>query len=354
MVITDIQYARYDLELRSPYTIAYEVIHGASNFILQIETTTDSVGLGCAAPDLPVTGETPEEVEDAIKTVVIPYLKGKNPFTYALLMFELRQYLQGKSSVLAMVDMALFDLMSKKAEVPLYQFLGGYQHKIQTSITIGISTLEDTLSEAKRFISQGFTILKVKGGINVDLDIERMIKLREVFPTCTLRFDGNQGYSVKEAIHFFEATKKVNIEIFEQPTKIMQDDKLGEVTARVNIPVMADESIKSLADTFRLVSNQRIDMINIKIMKVGGILEAMHINSVAKSDNIEIMVGCIDESALGISAGLHFALSRPNIQFADLDGHLDFINDPFANLFTLKDGWLIPSSKAGLGQGHFL
>ena len=353
MRISGVSFERLDLALSTPYTIAYETIDKTTNFIFKIETDQGIAGFGCATPDLVVTGETASQVEEALRQIILPYLKGKNPFEYAKILEDLNSLLIGKSSALAMVDLALHDLIARKADVPLYQFLGGYRKSIPTSITIGILPIEDTLKKAEQYCKQGFTILKIKGGISIDDDIEKMIRLREKYPTIELRFDGNQGYSVAESIAFVNQTRKVGIEIFEQPTKIEREEKLGQVTDSVHIPVMADESIKTLTDVFRLAQNERIDMVNIKLMKVGGILEGMHINSVAKSANLEAMVGCIDECALGISAGLHFALSRPNIKYADLDGHLDLINDPFKELFELKNGILYPSDKPGLGKIDF-
>lgn len=349
MRITRVYYERLDLKLSEPYTIAYETISETTNFILKLETDSSIVGYGCAAPDIVVTGETPEQVETAIRDTIIPNLKGKNPFTYALLIAELKLLLENKSSALAMVDLALHDLISKKADVPLYRFLGGYRNNIPTSITIGILPLKETLANAKKFVAKGFSIIKVKGGSVVEEDIEKMLKLREIFPDVTFRFDGNQGYSLEDSVTFVERTRSIGIEIFEQPTKIENEARLGAVTEQVHLPVMADESIKTLKDAFRLAQNERVDMVNIKLMKVGGILEGMHINSVAKSAGLEAMVGCIDECALGISSGLHFALSRPNIQFADLDGHLDIENDPFQDLFQLKNGVLYPTDSPGLG-----
>ncbi|MFS4416079.1 mandelate racemase/muconate lactonizing enzyme family protein [Maribacter sp. 2307ULW6-5] len=350
MKITKTSYERLDLSLSVPYTIAYETVDRTTNFILKLETNTKMVGYGCAAPDATVTSETAEEVERAIKDILVPFLKGKDPFAYALLLTELKSLLGTKSSALAMVDMALHDLISKKAGVPLYRFLGGYRNHIPTSITIGILPLEATLVQAREFMEQGFSIIKVKGGADVEEDIAKMRRLRELYPKAVFRFDGNQGYSVAESLRFFEGTRSVGIEIFEQPTRVDQDESLGRVTQGTNIPVMADESLKTLKDAFRLAQNERIDMINIKLMKVGGILEATHINSVAKSAGLEAMVGCLDECALGIAAGLHFALSRPNIHYADLDGHLEIMGDPFKELFNIKNGVLHPTAHPGLGK----
>ena len=148
MKITHISFERLDLKLSDPYTIAYETIDRTSNFILKLETDTKIVGYGCAAPDSVVTNESPSDVTYAINNIIIPYLLGKDPFTYALLLLELKELLGKRSSALAMVDLALFDIMSKKAEVPLYKFLGGYRNSIATSITIGIMGVDETLLKA--------------------------------------------------------------------------------------------------------------------------------------------------------------------------------------------------------------
>jgi L-alanine-DL-glutamate epimerase-like enolase superfamily enzyme len=350
MKITSVEAAAVSLELAEPYTIAYETITSATNILIRVSTDGGFAGVGCAAPDLEVTGETPDSVVAAIRDRAEPVLRGSDPLRAAMLMERLREPLAGDPSARAAIDMALHDILGKKAGLPLWKILGGFRDRIRTSVTIGIVPVDETVAQAKGWVAQGFASLKIKVGHDVDTDVDRILRVREeVGPKIELRFDANQGYSVEQSIDFVTRVRTARLEIIEQPTPRGEPDLLGRVTSAVSIPVMADESLMGLRDAFRLARKDLVDMVNIKLMKVGGIAEALQVNSVARAAGLEVMVGCMDESALAIAAGLHFALARPNVHYADLDGHIGLIGDPCPSAVLLKDGFLYPTGAPGLG-----
>lgn len=350
MKITSLGAWPVSMKLSEPYSIAYETIKETTNIFVRIETDRGISGYGCAAPDVQITGETPDSVLKVLNNVVFPNIKGSDPLRLAMIIERLASLLESQSSALASVDMALHDILGKFCDLPLWKLLGGFRDRIKTSVTIGILPEKETVARACEWVAQGFKCLKIKGGIDVDSDIIRIIKVREaVGKDIELRFDANQGFSVEQALRFFDETRSVGLELIEQPTPRGQPDLLGRVTSSIKIPIMADESLMTLRDAFRLARRDLVDMVNVKLMKVGGISIASQINSVARSAGLEVMVGCMDEAALSIAAGLHFALARPNVAYADLDGHLDLLDDPTQGAVILRNGTLFPTDKPGLG-----
>ena len=236
--------------------------------------------------------------------------------------------------------------------MPLYILLGGYRQKIETSVTIGINSTDYMVEKAKQIVSQGFRCIKIKCGINVNNDLENIIAIRDaVGPAIKLRLDANEGYSVEDAISLIKTLEASNadIEMLEQPTKASFLYSLKDVAVQCPVPIMADETALTLRDSIKLVKHEIADMINIKLMKIGGITNAIKANTVAESADVPVMVGCMNESMGAMSAGVHFACAFKNIQYADLDSALDFEHDVVTGGARYEDGYVIPSNEPGLG-----
>jgi L-alanine-DL-glutamate epimerase-like enolase superfamily enzyme len=230
--------------------------------------------------------------------------------------------------------------------------LGGYRNKIETSVTIGIESTDSMVEKAKQIVSQGFRCIKIKCGINVNNDLENIIAIRDaVGPKVKLRLDANEGYSVEDAISLIKKLVKsnVDIEMLEQPTKASFLYSLKDVAVQCPVPIMADETALTLRDSIKLVKLEIADMINIKLMKIGGITNAIKANTVAESADVPVMVGCMNESMGAMSAGVHFACAFKNVQYADLDSALDFEHDVVTGGARYEDGYVIPSNDPGLG-----
>ncbi|MDX1530261.1 MAG: dipeptide epimerase [Rhodothermales bacterium] len=350
MRITRVEAWPVEMGLREPYAIAYATFARARNVFVRLHTDGPLVGLGVAAPDETVTGETPERALAVLEDVVADVLVGEDPLRIARVREVLREGLRAHPAALAAVDMACYDLLGKAAGLPLWVLLGGFRSRFLTSVTVFILPVEETVESAVTYVRQGFRSLKIKGGRDVEADVERVRCVREaVGSDVELRFDANQGYTVEEALRFVEGARPARLRMIEQPTPRGALEHLGLVTKKAPLAVMADESVLTLTDAFHLARHDYADMVNVKLMKVGGVYEAVAVDAVARAAGLETMIGCMDEAALAIAAGLHVALARPNVAYCDLDGHFDLLDDPTHGAVVLEDGVLHPTGRPGLG-----
>jgi len=318
--------------LTRPYTVAYERIESVELDFVRVRAGGHT-GLGCASPIKEVTGETFEACRAALAT-------GPDGIP------------ERCPAARAAVDMALHDLHARQAGMPLVELLGRVHTELPTSITIGIKdSAAEVLAEAEEYRGRGFRILKVKIGLALDEDIERLRKLRERFGTqLRLRIDANQGYRAADLPRLFSVLDELEIEFMEQPLPPACDADLQALLSTQRARLALDESLLSPADAERLAGPAPLcGIFNIKLMKCGGVTPAIEIARTADDHGLGVMWGCSDESRIGIAAALHAAFASPATRYLDLDGHLDLARDPARGGFTIEDGLMRLTDAPGLG-----
>ncbi len=332
----NLSYKFHPLTLRHPFTIARSSHSVKPSIIVELQHE-GIIGYGEAAPSERY-GETAETVIAFLQTIDLQQFD--SPFQLDEILAFVNHRATGYSSAKAAIDIALHDWIGKKLNIPLWKLWGlTKQNTPVTSYTIGIDTPE--VIEKKVLEAEPYPILKVKVGIPNDEEIIRTIRR---MTNKTIRVDANEGWKIKE-----EARDKIlwleeqGVEFIEQPMPASQIDDLAWLREQVHIPIIADESVMDIYDIPKLYGI--FDGINIKLMKCGGLREAMRMINTAKAANMKVMLGCMIESSVGISAAAQLS---PLVDYADLDGNLLITNDPFLGVQTDK-GKLLLNDEAGLG-----
>ncbi|HTE29379.1 MAG TPA: dipeptide epimerase [Chryseolinea sp.] len=351
MKIKDIKAWSLDLGNTKPYTIAFKTIDEVQNAFVEITLENGMTGIGAGNPSEYVVGETLEQCLEALQEKNIDFLIGRDIRHFNQLNFEIWQKFPENPSARAALDIALHDAFTKYLDVPLVKFLGQKIKKLPTSNTIGIKNVADTLEEAQDYIKKGFKVLKVKLGKDLEEDVERIMKLRERFGnSVVIRVDANQGYSVEQTIQFYGRCYDLDIELIEQPLPAKEISEMKSLPKEVRQVLAADESLITPADALELIKPPKAAAIfNIKLMKCGGINQALKIADIALPEGIDLFWGCNDESIVSITAALHAAFACSNTKYIDLDGSLDLARDVVKGGFILKDGYMSCSDKPGLG-----
>ncbi|MCA0988241.1 dipeptide epimerase [Guptibacillus algicola] len=352
MKINDIETFIVNAPLKKPFKTALRTVTNAESVIVNI-TAGDQIGWGEAPPTLAITGESIESVKAAITNAIAPKLIGLDLSSSGYIFDVLHTSLVGNTSAKAAVDMAIYDLLAKKSDMPLYQFLGGYRDQLETDYTVSVNSPEEMGDDAVQYIDEGFSILKVKVGKDtIHRDIERIITVQNrTNNKAIIRLDANQGWTAKEAIYAIRKMEEegLQLDLVEQPVHASDIEGLKRVTDSVSTPIMADESVFSPHDALKVIMSRAADLINIKLMKAGGIHQALKINAIAESAGIECMVGSMIESKVGITAAAHFAASQRNITRYDFDAPLMFKEENVEGGVTYNKSMITFNSQRGLG-----
>jgi L-alanine-DL-glutamate epimerase-like enolase superfamily enzyme len=349
MQISHVHVVPVELDLSLPYrtaTLQDDLVRITCVFV-RVETRGGMVAWGCAAFEPARTGESVEQVTRVCHECADRAMD-LNPLNTEYALAEIAVLTKGTPSARCAYDLAFYDLLGLAAGLPLYRLLGGYRARIQTSITLSLAPVKETVELARNRAAQGFRILKLKGGLDPDEDVRRVQAVHDALPNLVLRLDADQGYSIHQALDVAR-TLKGTLEMLEQPTPATDLQALGEVARHSPIPILADESLAGPASALHLASRRSAHGFSIKLATCGGLHCARQVDSIARAAGMATMVGCINEPALLIAAGLGFALSSPNVRYGDLDGHFDLVGDPTYPGFAFEDGWLVASDVPGLG-----
>ncbi|RBI63691.1 dipeptide epimerase [halophilic archaeon] len=316
------EFERLSLPLEHAFTISRGTQTTAENVVVRIEDADGTVGVGGAAPSTHY-GETADTVEAVLPDLLAVVEDVGDPHQLERIERRMRETVARNPAARCAVSIALHDLVAKRADLPLYRYWGlDPDETVQTSFTIGIDDTDVMREKTEEAVAAGYATLKVKVG--TDRDEEIIGAVRDAAPDATVRVDANEAWSPREAVRKIDALEAYDVEFVEQPVPAENPDGMAFVRERAALPIAADESCVTLGDVAEVAGTA--DIANLKLMKCGGLREAMRMIHAARAEGLEVMLGCMIESNASMAAAAHLA---PLLDYADLDGSLLLAEDPY-------------------------
>lgn len=353
MKITDIRLGMLRVPLKTPFKTALRTVNTIEDIVVMIETDTGHVGYGAAPATAVITGDIHGSIIEAIRTVIKPKLIGQDIADLNHIVRLIQNCIMKNFSAKAAVEIAVYDLFAQMFKAPLYKVLGGGVPKITTDITISVDYIDKMVADSLDAIDRGFETLKVKVGKDIGVDIERVKAIyAAVEGKALIRLDANQGWTAKEAVYALHKLEDagVRLELVEQPVKAYDLEGLKFITERVHTPVMADESSFGPREVIDLIKMRAADIINIKLMKTGGIANAIKIADICSFYDMQCMIGCMLEGSISVAAAVHVAVAKSDIiTKIDLDGPSLSLFDPVTSSVKFNDADITIGDAPGLG-----
>ena len=321
----DTSVERVRLPLADPFTISRSTQTHAENLIVTVTDGAGNVGVGGAAPSKHY-GETADTVAAVLPDLLAVVESVSDPHALEQVETRMRSTVEDNPAARCAVSIAAWDLAAKRVDLPLYRLWGlDPSATPPTSFTVGIDTTARMREKAAAAVETGYSTLKVKLGGDRDREIVEAV--REAAPAVTLRVDANEAWTPREAVTKSGWLADFDVEFVEQPVPASNREGLRFVYERSALPIAADESCVTATDVPAIAD--RCDIVNLKLMKTGGLAEARRAIATARAHGLEVMLGCMIESNASIAAAAHLA---PLVDYADLDGSLLLETDPYTGV----------------------
>jgi muconate cycloisomerase len=344
-----------DVPLKRRHVMSFGTVEEVNFVLVRLTARNGIMGLGEAAT---LQGPTwSEESAETIKVVVekyiFPLLEGKDLTQYNILLRDIDSRIKGNLFAKAVVEFAILDLWGKHLGQPLYQLLGGrYRGKVALSWSLASGTLQNDIEEARRMISRGHRIFKLKAGASsIKEDVEKIGTLRhELGDSVSIRIDANQGWNLAQAISAVKALEPYGLEFIEQPLPRWDVEGLKELRKKTSIPIMVDESISDAFSCMNVITHRAADIFSFKLTKMGGLLKARNIYSMVEAAGLEAYIGCMIETSVGTAAYLQFSALVPSLPYGcELFGPLLLKDDITDDPIVIEDGFVFLPEGPGMG-----
>ena len=316
MKITEIEIMPVSIPTIMPYALSFGTLTEATSVLIKLHTDNGLYGIGDTSPCPTFSEESPESVFSILKNYLFPAIKGMDLFNIGLIHQRMDQTVKGNSFAKAAIGIALYDILGKYFNVPIYKLLGGcYREEFPLLWPLMGPDAETNSKEAKNAINRGFRSVMIKVGHNdPDIEVERVAAVRKAVGDKVIIIpDANQGWTPQIAIQCIRKMEPYNIAWVEQPVPSWDIDGLARVREAVNVPLSADESLYSIFDAMILAKRNAVDIVSVKLQKSEGFYKAKKIGAITEAANIPIYINSMIETGGSVAASLQFAVSLPNV-----------------------------------------
>lgn len=357
MKITGLELFQISIPFAKPYKLSkvYGTRYDAVAVILKIHTDDGIVGLGEADPLNPFTEETPASVMVITRDIIAPHIIDQDPTNFAKLEEHLDRVVHGNLVARGAVNMALFDIAGKSANLPAYMLLGGKCHdKLPLLRGIGSGTPEKDAVAIKNEIEEiGMRCIMIKmGSLPISEEIKRMIAAKKKFgDQIPFVVDANQGWDLTEALAFVDGIGEHRPELIEQPIHRNNIDGLKRIRERSPCPLSADESLVTIHDATNLIRKQAVDVFSLKVSKNGGLGKAKKIGQVADAFGLKCLMNSMLEFGISQAASLQVGCTLSNlVEYGHAYGSVLRMSDDVTDFGrNISDGIVTVPQGPGLG-----